>query len=467
MIRPVNFENNILTAHENKMMIMPNGDLFGMNGIETRLNNNVIAMGTSGSSKTRSVVIPNLLSCVGSYIVSDPKGNLCRKYRNYLISNGYKIKTINFVDPLESDGYNPFAYLNSPEDYVKLSHYITYAGIDPANERDPFWNRSGEIFLSALIGYFFDSKERPEDITFHKITDLMMSINTGYDDEYVENSGFDRLMEEMNRKYVRANGRQAWSYKQYKKFRSFAPPKTYSTILATIESSIGLLDTPALSKMYCSDTIDFTALGREKTVVFVNVSDTDRTRDVLINTFWSQAMNQLCSYADTKCENSSLKVPVRFILDDFGTNCYIDDFENMISNIRSRNISATIVLQSEAQLMQGYGRSAQTIIDNCDTLVYMGGNDVNTARTISLRSNKPLTEILDMPVGTNWLFRRGATPKHSRTIDLDEYVSLVQPKERSYMTDEEYYMLYGQECEEYELSDEEMYCLDYYDDGQF
>lgn len=466
MIRPVNFEDNILKAHENKMMIMPNGDLFGMNGIETRLNNNVIAMGTSGSSKTRSVVIPNLLSCVGSYIVSDPKGNLCRKYKNYLIDNGYKIKTINFVNPLESDGYNPFAYLDSPEDYVKLAHYITYAGINSENDKDPFWNRCGEIFLSAIIGYFFDSYERPENITFHKITELMMSINPGLDDECVENSGFDRLMEEMNRRYVRANGRKAWSYKQYKKFRSFAPPKTYGTIIAVIESAIGLLDTPALAKMYGGDTIDFTALGREKTALFVNVSDTDRTRDVLINTFWSQAMNQLCAYADAKCKNSSLKVPVRFILDDFGTNCYIDGFENMISNIRSRNISATIVLQSEAQLMQGYGKSAQTIIDNCDTLAYMGGNDVNTAKTISLRANKPLDQILDMPVGTNWVFRRGEKPKYSRTIDLDEYDSLVQ-EDRNYMTDEEYYLLYGHEVEESELSEDGIYFPECYDSGEF
>ena len=144
-------------------------------------------------------------------------------------------------------------------------------------------------------------------------------------------------------------------------------------------------------------------------------------KDVLINTFYTQAMNVLCSFADEKCENSSLPVPVRFFLDDFGTNCKIEGFDNMISNIRSRNISALIVLQSESQLIKGYGFSAHTIIDNCDTLIYMGGNDVDTATTIAKRANKPLSRILDMPVGTNWIFRRGEKPRFSRTIDIYEY----------------------------------------------
>ena len=132
-------------------------------------------------------------------------------------------------------------------------------------------------------------------------------------------------------------------------------------------------------------------------------------------------MNELCNYADYECKDSRLPVPVRFILDDFGTNCRIHGFENMISNIRSRDISATLILQSEAQLKQGYGESSHTIIDNCDTIVYMGGNDVETARMISERCNQPLQKILNMPIGTNWIFRRGEQPKHSETVDLSAY----------------------------------------------
>ncbi len=169
------------------------------------------------------------------------------------------------------------------------------------------------------------------------------------------------------------------------------------------------------------NALDLKAIGREKTVVFLGISDTDRSRDTIANVFYSQAMNELCSYADEECEDNRLPVPVRFILDDFGTNCRIHGFENMISNIRSRGISAMLILQSEAQLAQGYQEGSHTILDNCDTIVYMGGNDVETARMISERSNQPLHKILHMPLAMNWVFRRGSLPKFERPIDLSEY----------------------------------------------
>ena len=169
------------------------------------------------------------------------------------------------------------------------------------------------------------------------------------------------------------------------------------------------------------NTVDFKAIGQEKAIVFLGISDTDRSKDILANIFYSQAINELCSFADEECKGNRLPIPVRFILDDFGTNAQIHGFENMISNIRSRDISAALILQSETQLRHGYGESSHNIIDNCDTIIYMGGNDVETARMISERCNQPLLKVLNMPIGTNWIFRRGEQPKFSETIDLSEY----------------------------------------------
>ena len=178
------------------------------------------------------------------------------------------------------------------------------------------------------------------------------------------------------------------------------------------------------------DTIQITKIGREKTALFVVVSDTDRSMDNLVNLFFTQALNELCLYADTKCDNYRLPIDVRFILDDFATNCKIDNFERIISSIRSRGISTMLMIQSESQLEHAYGRAADTIIGNCDTYVYLGGNNLNTARAISLRCDIPLKKILYMPVSTNWIFRRGQMPVHGINLELEEYLKEIQCDER-------------------------------------
>ena len=233
---------------------------------------------------------------------------------------------------------------------------------------------------------------------------------------------FDRIRSVIlfDERYQRMS-KNSWAYDQYLKFKA-TPPRTLACIIITIQAMLGPFASKGLKSMTSGfNTIDFKTIGQEKTIVFLGISDTDRSKDLLANIFYSQAMNELCNYADYECKDNRLPVPVRFILDDFGTNCRIHGFENMISNIRSRDISATLILQSESQLKQGYGESSHTIIDNCDTIVYMGGNDVETAKIISERCNQPLQKVLNMPIGTNWTFRRGEQPKHSETVDLSEY----------------------------------------------
>lgn len=193
-------------------------------------------------------------------------------------------------------------------------------------------------------------------------------------------------------------------------------------MLITLTATLGNLSSKEINKMLSKDEIDISSLGRKKTVLFVVVSDTDRSMDTFVNLFFTQAMNELCRYADEKCPNSTLPVPVRFILDDFATNCRIAEFPRMISYIRSRGISVMLMVQSEGQLEEGYGADGKTIISNCDTYIYLGGNDTATATAIAERSDLPLCDILNMPVGYNWLFRRGQAPFFNRNFNLEAFL---------------------------------------------
>lgn len=182
---------------------------------------------------------------------------------------------------------------------------------------------------------------------------------------------------------------------------------TFDSIRVTFSAKFAKFDTKEIREMMSGNDIDFANIGREKTAVFVIVSDTDRSMDELVNIFFTQAMQRLCDHADRNCEDSRLPVPVRFILDDFATNCKIEEFPRIVSSIRSRGISVMLMIQSEGQLTRGYGADDKTIISNCDTYVYLGGNDIQTAESVSKRCNKPLHQVLNMPVGSCWVFRRG------------------------------------------------------------
>lgn len=194
------------------------------------------------------------------------------------------------------------------------------------------------------------------------------------------------------------------------------------SILISVNSRLGHFDTPELSKMMAYDDIDIASIGRKKTALFVVVSDTDRSLDKLANLFFTQTMNELCWIADKECENNSLPVPVRFILDDFATNCKISEFPRMIASIRSRGISTMLMIQAESQLTENYGYDGKTIIGNCDTYVYLGGNDVETAKAVAERCDVPVKKILNMPIGRNWVFRRGQAPVNGYIFDLDRFL---------------------------------------------
>lgn len=402
-----------MSAKKNKYgsMILPDGKYYSLDDYKTRLNNNVLVVGTTGAAKTRTVITPNLLECVGSYVVTDPKGNLYRQWGDYMKHHGYRVVRLSFIHPEQSVHYNPLKYVKTTQQIQQLSNALVYA--DEGRAQDPYWDNTSLMLINSLIAYIKETvPEKSMDHNFHNILEMLRMA--GRDES--RRTTLSLLMDELYSK-----NHNSWAVKQFKNVNQ-APEKTFNTIVSTSVAKFCSIDTEELAEMMKYDEIDLPSIGQKKTVVFVEVSDSDRSMDMLINMFFTQAMNQLCTYADERCQNNQLPVPVRFFMDDFATNCKIENFENMISNIRSRKISVMLILQSLSQLEKSYGRGAHTIADDCDTLIYMGGNDPETAHQIAIRCNKTTQTILHMPLCSSWIFRRGEKPFMCRNIELEDYL---------------------------------------------
>ena len=399
----------------NDDLILADGQYYSLDCHKTQLNNNVLVVGTSGSGKTRSIVTPNLLQASGSYVVSDPKGNLYKKYGGYLKEQGYVVKKLDFVHPDRSVHYNPFHYIHSEQDIIKIAH-LMIGDVREGSKEDPYWKQTAETLLTSVISYLMSYTS----VKYRNMSNLMKLILAcqPQDDDFKSKTAYDDIMAG-----VESENPNAFTLRQYKKYR-MAPARTLMCTLSTATARLGMYESRELCKMLEDDTLEITDIGKRKTALFVVVSDTDRSMDTLVNIFFTQAMNELCSYADDRCRDNCLPVPVRFIMDDFATNCMIDEFPRMISSIRSRGISTMLMIQAESQLEAAYGRDGDTIIGNCDTYVYLGGNDVKTAKAVSMRCDLPLKKILNMPVGTNWIFRRGQEPVNASNFNLDNYRSL-------------------------------------------
>lgn len=412
--------DTIMQAHNTQQMILPDGSLSSLNSISTRINGNAIYLGPSGGGKTRSGMIPNILAAFWSYVISDPKGTLYKSYGRYLRQCGYNVIHLDLIHPERSDGYNPLAFVKTSDDVLTFAHQLVHGGNSPkssSSSYDPFWDNSAELMTIALTAFLLETNGN----TTPKIED-MIKLTRLINAQQIEDENtcdLDKKMEAHNQQYRRIHGRESWAYSQWQKFR-MAPPKTMNTILVCMTVLFNMFDTDGMRNLLGRNDIDLTRIGKEKTAVFVETSDTDRSKDVISNLFYSQAMTVLCDTANSFPDNR-LPVPVRFFLDDFGSSARLVGFENMISNIRSRGISAVIAIQSFAQLYAGYGIHAQTIIDNCDTLLYMGGRDKSTVELISKLSNKPFNKIMDMPIGMFYKIQRGRPAEYGRIVDLSEY----------------------------------------------
>ena len=333
--------------------------------VDKRGNVNVLVVGGSGSGKSASYSIPNAHQCLGSYIFTDPKGELYDRTAGYLKSKGYKVRVLNLVNPECSDGYNPLAHIRNEIDVDIIANTIV-KGQSGEKASDPFWDDMAEILLKALIWYLISTRP-PEEQNLASCAELVRAAN--------DSGGTSLLGDLINQLDYTHPAR-----KNYKSIE-IAPEKTRGSILSTLQSRLGKFDSKDIADLTSSDTINFEEIGQEKTAVYVVSSDTHTTYNFLLTIFFSQMIQQLYDYAD----KAGGKLPEKtfFILDEFANIGQIPDFDKKISTSRSRGISFSVILQNLDQLEAVYEKSYETIIGNCDTHVFLGSNSTKTLEYFS------------------------------------------------------------------------------------
>ena len=315
---------------------------YSRNSYRTRLNNNVLVAGASGSGKTTGIVIPNLCQAKGSYIVVDPKGSLHTEYSYYLKSKGYEVKKLSFINPRQSCGYNFFRYIRSEQDVLKVAHMLIYGKSAVNWKMDPFWDEASEMLLSALIGYLWEF-HGPSEQNLESIMKLLNACEVTENDPEKQNPLDLLILRE-----AKIRKPHCFCVKQYQKFR-VAAGRTLKSILISLYARIGRFDYAELNHVLEEDEVDIASIGQKKTAVFVEVSDTDRSLDQLANLFFSQSMQELCRYADECTVEKRLPVEVQFIMDDFHTkqNLSIHSIsENGRKPGKKISASATVLLLS-------------------------------------------------------------------------------------------------------------------------
>ena len=330
-------------------------------------NVNVLVVGGSGSGKSASYSIPNAYQMLGSYVFTDPKGELYDKTAGYLKANGYEIKVLNLVKPQDSDGYNPLMHISSEIDVDIIANTIVKGQKTGDGGSDPFWDDSAEMLLKALIYYLIATRPEEEQ-NLASCAELVRAANS--------NGGSNLLTELISKLPYDHPARM--NYKSIE----IAPEKTYSSILRTLQSKLGKFDSKEIAEVTSTDTINFEEIGNKKTAVYVISSDTHTAYDFLLTIFFSQMIQQLYNFADAN-ENKRLKVPTYFILDEFANIGKVPDFDKKISTSRSRGISFSVILQNLDQLEAVYEKSYETIMGNCDTHVFLGSNSYKTVEYFS------------------------------------------------------------------------------------
>ena len=333
--------------------------------VDKRGNVNVLVVGGSGSGKSASYVIPNAYQLLGSYVFTDPKGELYDKTAGYMKANGYEVKVLNLVSPKNSDGYNPIMHISSEIDVDVIANTIV-KGQKTDSGSDPYWDDMAEMLLKALIYYLMAT--RPiEEQNLASCAELVRAANSGNGDNLLTN-----LINTLPYDHpARMN---------YKSIE-IAPEKTYSSILSSLQSKLGKFDSKEIAELTSTDTINFEEIGSKKTAVYVISSDTHTAYDFLLTIFFSQMIQQLYDFADKN--GGALKVPTYFILDEFANIGRIPDFDKKISTSRSRKISFSVILQNLDQLEAVYKDSNETIIGNCDTHLFLGSNSQKTVEYFS------------------------------------------------------------------------------------
>lgn len=339
-------------------------------------NKNVVVIGGSGSGKTRFFIKPNIMQLHSSYVITDPKGDLIVDTGKMLKDAGYEVKCLNTIDFSKSLHFNPLAYIRDEKDILKVVTVLLENTTGDGKEGDKFWRDCEQLLYTAFIAYLW-SEAPAEDCNIPTLIDMVEQCKVKENDEdYV--SPIDILFEELAKKPGKEN---CLAVKQYRKFK-LAAGETMKSILISCGARLAPFDIPQLREMMMYDELELDTLGDRKTALFVIMSDTDTTFSFVIAMMMYQMFNLLCTHADVDC-GGKLPIHVRCLLDEFANCGKIPNFEHLISTIRSRRISACPVLQSQAQLKSVYKDDADTIIDCCDTLIFLGGKSTTTNKNLS------------------------------------------------------------------------------------
>lgn len=412
------FQNNILLTQTERLT---------MNGRPANpkyaRNKNVLVIGGSGSGKTRFYVKPNLMQMHSSYCVTDPKGTIVLECGKMLEDNGYEIKILNTINFKKSMKYNPFAYLRSEKDILKLVQTII-ANTKGEGEKagEDFWVKAEKLYYTALIGYIFYEAPR-EEKNFATLLDMIDASEVREDDETYMNP-IDRLFEALEKKEP-----THFAVKQYKKYK-LAAGKTAKSILISCGARLAPFDIQELRDLMQEDELELDTLGDRKTALFVIISDTDDTFNFVVSIMYSQLFNLLCDKADD-VYGGRLPVHVRCLLDEFANIGLIPKFEKLIATIRSREISASIILQAQSQLKAIYKDNADTIVGNCDSTLFLGGKEKTTLKELSETLGK---ETID-------LYNTSETRSNQKSFGLN-----YQKTGKELMSQDEITVMDGSKC---------------------
>lgn len=406
-------------SFENKNMILSKNVCLSMESFKTRRNNNILIVGGSGSGKTRFQVKPNILQENCSFIITDPKGEILEAMGGFLQKEGYKIKVFNLSEMKHSHSYNPFDYIRDENGIITLIKVL----IENTNQTgqkstDPFWEKAEESLLQAVCFYLYKECCK-EDQNFSSVMKMLRCIDINEEKPNYK-STFDLLFEDLRKKCP-----EHIAVRQYDIFKAGAG-KTLKSILIQTMTRLAIFNLTDIQKLTDTDDIDMTTVGDEKTALFCITPATDRSYNFLIAMMYTQMFQSLYYHAEYECEGRRLPIPVRFLMDEFANIGTIPEFEQKLATMRSYEISCTIIIQNMAQLKNMYEKNWESITGNCDTFIFLGGNEYGTFEYVSKLLGK---ETIETQTDSRSFGKSGGSTRNKNIISRD----LMTPDELKMM----------------------------------
>ena len=422
-VHQINKKYMQLPQSENK--ILTQNVKLGLDGKKHRRNLNVMVVGGSGTGKTRFYCKPNIMQCNTSFVVLDPKGENLRDTGNLLKSKGYEIKVLNLIDMDKSNCYNPFVYIRNDNDVQRLvTNLIKATGIKGAQTNDPFWDTAASMLLSAII-YLLKYEAIPEEQNFSMVMELILA--GAIDEESEEPSLLDELFNELQEKNP-----NHIALKYYHSYHSGAA-KTLESIQVTLAAKLEKFNIDTVARLTNTDDLELSKLGEKKIALFAIIPDNDTSFNFIVSILYTQLFQQLFQVADNKY-HGSLPIHVHFVMDEFANVSLPDDFDKILSVMRSRNVSVSIILQNLAQLKALFQKQWESIIGNCDEFLFLGGNELSTDEYVSKILGK---ETIDTNTYTRSFGMRGNYSRNSQNTGRE----LLTPDEVR-MLDNNYGLLF-------------------------